>query len=137
MTEFQNKVLALIATQQKGLHEYHPARMAGEQLADIARREPESAELLAKDLEGKGMTILDAEKQIKKKADEIHKTHSGGVAVPPWIAEDILRQFYGMRERTWGPGKERDDEGDRGAHCAPLQEEKTGKGKILDLTDFF
>lgn len=139
MTEMQKKALALIEKQQKGLNEYQPAYMVGEQLKDIIRREPESAEFLAHDLEKPAMGIQDAEKRIKAEADK-HKK-GGSACVPPWIAEDILRQFYGLPERTWGPGKENVKKERVAAASDPSgrlpSKGKTGIGKVIDLADFF
>ena len=61
MTEAQRAAIAAIESQQPQKH--NTVWMAGEQLKEIARSEPGSAELLAKDLAGKGMTIADAEKK--------------------------------------------------------------------------
>lgn len=131
MTEYQKKAEALISGQQKGLDQYEPAFMAGEQLKDILRREPESAELLAQDLEKTGMGIKDAEKLI---AEEARKHKKGNSAcVPPWIAEDILRKFYGLRERTWGPGKESTAEDQ--APAVPAAQKK--QGNVIDLSGLF
>ncbi|MBR6794393.1 MAG: hypothetical protein IKM48_08585 [Clostridia bacterium] len=106
-------VIAEIEKQQQGKEQTAPW-MVGEQLKDIARREPISAELLAKDLTVSGMGIADAEKKIKAWADK-HKKGSCAV-VPPNVAEDILREFYGLPKGE-----------------AP-REEKSG---ILNLSDFF
>lgn len=50
-------VIAEIAKQQKGKENTAPW-VVGEQLKDIARREPISAELLARDLTVKGLGIV-------------------------------------------------------------------------------
>ena len=71
------------------------AWMVGEQLKDIARHEPESAELLDKDLDIPEMSIQQAEKKIKAYADA-HRTGSFA-CVTPVEAERILREFYGLR----------------------------------------
>ena len=140
MNENQMRVIKMIEEQQKALDEYTPTRMVGEQLKDICRAEPESAELLEQDLQKKGMGLADAEKMIRARADEIHKNMKGtGVVVPPWEAEDILRKFYGLPERTWGPGKEKaDSSAARDGAFAPYgaQNDKL-KGSIIELTDFF
>lgn len=74
------------------------AWMVGEQLKDMARREPESAELLDKDLDIPEMSIQQAEKKIKAYADA-HKTGSFA-CVTPVEAERILREFYGLTARA-------------------------------------
>lgn len=106
-------VAAEIEKQQKGRENTAPW-MVGEQLKDIARREPVSAELLAKDLTVTGMGIADAEKKIKAYADK-HKKGSCAV-VPPNVAEDILREFYGLPKGG-----------------APAEETKPG---VINLADF-
>lgn len=131
--EIQTRVVALIEKKLCEYVEFSPVRMVGEQLKQIALAEPASAELLAQDLQKKGMGLADAEKKIKARADEIHRNMKGGsVCIPPWEAEDILRKFYGLRERTWGPGKEKTD-------SSPSIRMTTGEasGKIIELADFF
>ena len=70
--------------------------MVGEQLKDICRREPRSAELLAQDLKVEAMSITEAEKKIKAFADG-HKT-GNFACVTPGEADNILREFYGLPE---------------------------------------
>jgi hypothetical protein len=93
MTHFQEQAIALIETQQKGIENTAPW-VAGEQLKDIIRREPVSAELLAHDLTVAEMSLTSAEKKIKEWADK-HKKGSFSY-VPPHVAEGILREFYGL-----------------------------------------
>ena len=105
------------------------AWMVGEQLKDMARREPESAELLDKDLDIPEMSIQQAEKKIKAYADA-HRTGSFA-CVTPAEAERILRKFYGLNPS------------DRFAATSPV---RGGKGnfeggdgdatKIIDLGAF-
>lgn len=87
------RAIELIEDQQKGKENTAPW-MVGEQLKEICRREPESAELIAKDLEGKGMGLEDAEKKIKAYADK-HRT-GNFACVPPSVADQIIREFYGL-----------------------------------------
>lgn len=97
MTEYQMKCVGLIDAQQAKLEEWSIAWCLGEQLRDIAQREPASAELLAKDLEA--MTLTDAEKQLKAYADKNHgKEKAFGIS--PKKAEEILRKYYGLAERA-------------------------------------
>ena len=151
-TKDQATVIALIEEQQKELPEYSPARMVGEQLKGIVMMDQDAAALLAEDLRVKGKGIADAEKKVKALADEREKVRkkekggNGGACVMPWEAEDILREFYGLPPRTWGPGKEQGPEGanstafggppplDRGGSG---KQPKPGAGKVIDLTDFF
>lgn len=68
--------------------------MVGEQLKDICRAEPKSAELIARDLKVEKMSIVEAEKKIKAFADA-HKT-GNFACVTPVEADRILREFYGL-----------------------------------------
>ncbi len=98
MERYEN-ICNMIAEQQKG-KEGTPAWMVGEQLKEIASREPVSAELLEKDLAVPEMNLEKAADQIKKKADELHKKQKGNcVCVPPDVAEDVIRKFYGLPKR--------------------------------------
>lgn len=94
MTEYQEKAIAAIEAQQAKVKERSPQWMVGEQLKDICRMEPHSAELIAQDLQVKEMGIVEAEKKLKTFADS-HK--AGGFAcVIPAEADRILREFYGL-----------------------------------------
>ena len=84
MTEAQRAAIAAIESQQPQKH--NTVWMAGEQLKEIARSEPGSAELLAKDLAGKGMTIADAETKIA----ELGSSLSGGERQRLGIARAFL-----------------------------------------------
>ena len=110
----ENAILKLQAQQLK-VKERSAQWMVGEQLKDICRREPFSAELIAQDLENESMSIVEAEKRIKAFADK-HKT-GNFACVTPVEAENILREFYGLPK----PGE---------------QEEKPGGAVVIDLMDF-
>ena len=88
-----NRLKEIIEAQRKG-HENGPVWMVGQQLLDIAEREPKSLELLKKDLEVKEMNLVEAEKKIKAWADKNKK--GSCVCVPPHVAETVLREFYGL-----------------------------------------
>ena len=90
--------------QQAKVKERSPQWMVAEQLIDICRNEPKSAELLEKDLDVKEMSIVKAEEKIKAFADK-HKT-GNFACVTPAEAEDILRKFYGLPERGAEPEPE-------------------------------
>lgn len=92
-----NEAIEKLSAKQATVAKRSAAWMVAEQLKDICRHEPESAALIAMDLDVKGMGIADAEKQIKAFADS-HKTGSFA-CVTPIEAEDILRKFYGLPER--------------------------------------
>lgn len=118
------KALDVIRNQMNKLDEYHPARMVGMQLQDILRRCPGAAAIVLQDMQGKGFSLTDCEKKIKAKADEIHKKRGGNVAIPPHIAEAIIREFYGITEFAPETAEEK-----------PETPEKPAK-KLLRLADF-
>lgn len=113
-------VFEMIEAQQKG-KENTPAWMVGEQLKDICRNEPASAELVAQDLSNTGMGIAECEKKIKKYADAHRKDNS--YCVIPTVAEDIIRKFYGLPER--------------GAASVPAPAPANEALPILNMADFF
>lgn len=131
------QAIQAIEEQQKQVKERGAAWMVGEQLKDICRREPASAEILAEDLAAKEMSITEAEKKIKAFADK----HRVGkfACVTPVEADGILREFYGLG------GTERAVEG-----AGPYKGERTvreagpyekgghyaGAAPMLDLADF-
>jgi len=89
-----DRAVALLEQQQSKTKARSPQWMVAEQLKDICRREPQSAELVAQDMENPAMSITEAEKRIKAFADE-HKTGNFS-CVSPLEAERILREFYGL-----------------------------------------
>ena len=93
MTIFEN-LTAIIAEQQKG-HETEPRFMIGEQLKEIAEREPLSAELLERDLEIEEMNLEAAEKHFQEHADRNHGK-AKAFCITPKVAERLLREFYGL-----------------------------------------
>lgn len=125
MSDLMNKAVSLLEAQQAKVESRSPQWMVGEQLKDICRREPESARLLARDLQVRGMDITDAEKKIKAFADG-HRT-GGFACVTPAEADRILREFYGLP----GPGE---------LPAAPEPPAPSPvsapSGKIIDLDDF-
>ncbi len=96
-----DRAVALLAQQQCEVKVRSAQWMVGEQLKDICRREPQSAELVAQDLENPAMSITEAEKRIKAFADE-HKTGNFS-CVTPLEAERILREFYGLPDPAEAP----------------------------------
>ena len=89
-----DKAVGLIEAQQAKVKARSQQWMVGEQLKDICRREPGSAELIARDLEVEAMSITEAEKKIKGFAD---KNKTGSFAcVTPAESDRILREFYGL-----------------------------------------
>lgn len=92
----KNKAVEAIEKQQAAVKPRSPQWMVGEQLKDICRREPASAELIVQDLEQPAMSITEAAKKIKALADK-HRTGNFS-CVTPSEAERILREFYGLPE---------------------------------------
>lgn len=124
MADYVERALTLISEQQKKTTARGSQWMVGEQLKDICRHEPISAELLARDLEVEKMSIVEAEKKIKAFADG-HKTGFTS-CVPPVDADRILREFYGL------PRPE------EGAIAAPGRQDMgsaPGRGMSLNLED--
>lgn len=122
MTEFQEKAILAIEAQQAKVTARSPQWMVGEQLKDICRMEPGSAELIAQDLENETMSITEAEKKIKAFADG-HKTGNFS-CVTPMEADRILREFYGL-SAAGAPAPD-----------PALGPEPSGD-KVLHLEDFF
>ena len=89
-----SKLYDLIAEQQKG-HETEPRFMIGEQLKEIAEREPLSAELLERDLEIEEMNLEAVEKHFQEYADRNHGK-AKAFCITPKVAERLLREFYGL-----------------------------------------
>lgn len=115
---YQAEAIRAIEAQQSKVKDRSPQWMVGEQLKDICRREPRSAELLAQDLKVAGMSITAAEKKIKAYADS-HKTGNFS-CVTPMEADRILREFYGLPELS----------------AAPPPAADPPKRKIIDMMDF-
>ena len=96
MTSMQEQAIAKLKEQQAGVQERSPQWMVAEQLMEICEAEPESAELIAQDLDN-GMNITEAEKKIKAFADK-HKANNFA-CVTPREADRILREYFGLPER--------------------------------------
>lgn len=120
--------IALIEAQQAKVQARSPQWMVGEQLKDICRREPRSAELIAQDLQVEAMSITEAEKKIKAFAD---KNKTGSFAcVTPAESDRILREFYGLPAAPEGGGVGHPDQPDSA-------NSGSGGGGIFRLEDFF
>lgn len=109
--------LEMITKAQKGL-EGTDAFAVGEQLKELCE-DPACAELVAKDLEIKGMGLKDCAAKIKAYADAHRKKGANFSYVSPKTAEGIIREFYGLPSR--------------GQEAAPQPAPKSG---FLDLEDF-
>lgn len=116
-------LLELIAGQQKG-KEYTDAWAVGEQLKEILRADPSLEELVSKDMEDKTMSITECAKKIKAWADNHHKKGNNCVFVPPQVAEEIIREFYGLPGRGAEP------------QLQLVPKEKPAEAAVLDLSDF-
>ena len=97
----QEDAIRAIEAQQAKVQAHSPQWMVGEQLKDICRHEPKSAELIVQDLQVEAMSITAAEKKIKAFADK-HKTGSFS-CVTPMESDKILRDFYGLPEPGSAP----------------------------------
>lgn len=125
-----DKAIAAIEAQQAKVKARSAPWMVGEQLKDICRRKPRSAELIAQDLEVEKMSITEAEKKIKEFAD---KNKTGNFAcVTPVEADKILREFYGLPEPFEDGGAV-----DRGEESQEDERRNSGARKVIDLDSFF
>ena len=115
---YQTEAIRAIEAQQAKVKDRSPQWMVGEQLKDICRQEPRSAELLVCDLKAEDMSITAAEKKIKAYSDS-HRT-GNFFCVTPMEADRILREFYGLQEPS----------------AAPPQADDPQERKIIDLSDF-
>lgn len=107
------RAISLIEEQQKG-KENTAVYMVGEQLKDIIRRNEQAAELVIQNLENPDMSIEKCERKLKEYADEQKKKGNNScVCVPPNVAEEIIRKFYGIAEQA--------------------AEEKSGTVSLMDL----
>jgi hypothetical protein len=88
------RLIEIITRQQQG-HENEPLFMVGEQLKDIASREPASAELLEQDLEVEAMSLRAAAAELQKYSDK-NRGSAKCFCITPLVAEEILRKFYGL-----------------------------------------
>lgn len=94
--------------------------LCAEQLKGIVRAEPALAELVAQDLENKGMSVAACEQKIRAAA----RASGGGLTGPE--AEEVIRRFYGLPEGGAA-------EGPRTSAAGGAKEESGA----VDLADFF
>lgn len=88
----------IIVSQQAG-HEDEPIFMIGEQLKEIASREPSIVEILERDLLVDGMGLAGAADHFKKYADQNRKK-TKCFCIPPHVADKLLREFYGLPDHV-------------------------------------
>ena len=117
-----DKLIEKIAEQQKS-KENTAVYMVGEELKDICRKIPEAAEIVLHDLELPEMSIEKAEKKLHEYANK-QKRIDNCVCVPPNVAENIIKEFYGLTGFS-----------EPAAELPPEPEKKTSR-KMIDLADF-
>lgn len=118
-------VFEMIEAQQKGKEDTAPW-MVGEQLKDICRQDPHCAEIVAQDMANPSMSLVECEKKIKAKADEMQKKGKQKcVCITPNVAEQIIREFYGLPEAKTAPA----------AAPVPVVEPEPEDFGLLDLDD--
>lgn len=95
--KMKEELKRLIEEQQEG-HEGDARYMLGEQLKDIAAREPLSAELLLRDLTVPEMSLAALEKKLQELADRKRERgkNKNVVCVTPKEADTLIRDFYGL-----------------------------------------
>ena len=138
MTGTQERAAALLREQQSKVEDRSPQWMTAEQLMDICRMEPESAELIAQDLDN-GLNITEAEKKIKAFADK-HKT-GNFACVTPKEADSILREYFGLpkagkREHIVVRSSEKKAERKTDAPTVPARSLPPDGGVHVDLAAF-
>lgn len=126
---YVEKAIAAIEEQQAKVEARSAQWMVGEQLKDICRHEPASAELICQDLQVEKMSITEAEKRIKAFADK-NKTGNSS-CVTPMEADRILREFYGLAERFEDGGAP-----ERGEESQEAENRNPSVRKVLDIADF-
>lgn len=99
------EALRKLIKEQQGSTETEPRYMIGEQLLEIAEREPACAELLEKDLVVKEMSLDAAAQKLKEYADKHHGS-ARAFCITPKVAEGILREFYGLPVQGKEPEQE-------------------------------
>lgn len=119
MTKTQEAAIAAIEEQQKKISEGTAPWCCAEQMKDICRSEPDSAELILKDLTVPEMSVTNAEKKIKDYAD---KQKTGNFSfVSPKKSDEIIREFYGLPKIS----KEQN-----------AKDSNANRGGVIDITDF-
>lgn len=101
-----------IEKQLEGVYEYSPIRGVCEQLSNIVRENEQLAQIVCEDF-ANGRTVSECEREIKKWVD---KNHKGSVGYcPPWKAEEIIRQYFGLAKT--------------------MEQPKVNKPKVMSLAD--
>lgn len=100
---------AIIAEQQKGkeqLAEY----AIGEQLKEMAIKNPAYIDILKKDLSVDEMNLESAAKKLKEYADKNHGQERV-FCITPIVAESILKEFYKLPDTSRDLKKDENTEG--------------------------
>ena len=116
-----NTVLDKITAQQNQHKKGSAPWCVGEKLKDILRAQPEAADMVAQDLEQKGMGLADCEKQIAAFAKENRQGNMGFCG--PADADRIIREFYGLPARREEP-------------AAPTAAPAPARRRTIRLADF-
>lgn len=95
MNDWYERAAAELARQQALVEVGTTTWLVAEQLKEICKREPKSAELIARDLENQAMSITEAEKKVSDYADK-HRNGKRSCGVSGMEADRILREFYGL-----------------------------------------
>lgn len=103
------EALTKLIREQQG-KDTEPRYMIGEQLLEMAQREPQCAEILEKDLVVKEMSLIEAEKKLKEYADK-NRGKASVFCITPKVAEQILREFYGLPKAGEVPAEPAPEEG--------------------------
>ena len=108
--------------------------MAGQQLLDMAAEDPHVLDILKKDIDVTGMGLKEAAAQIKAYSDK-HRGRAREFCVPPHIAEDVLRAFYGLPKREEAPECEGDNvhKTDKDAGCEAVTPPKALNFNLMDF----
>lgn len=118
------KMKLQIEKQLEKEYEFSPVRGCAAQLADIVGHSDSMAKLVCEDF-ANGQTVQECEKKIKAFVDKNHKGNVG--YCPPWKAEEIIREFYGLGGASEQP---------QAAAPTQMSGPKADKPKVKSLADF-
>lgn len=120
LTTVQKAAIAAIESQQP--KNRGTVWCCGEQLKEICRQEADSAALILEDVTQTGHGIADAEKKIRERA------RGNGGSASGIEAEEVLRKFYGLKERIDEMPEEDEDQ--------TVRPGRNGGAKVIELADF-
>ena len=90
---YVEKMKAAIEKQIEKEYEFSPVRGCAAQLTDIVAGDERLAQIVCEDFDNK-RTVIECEKKIKASVDKNHKSNAG--YCPPWKAEEIIREYFGL-----------------------------------------